>query len=301
MPKTLFIVNPNAGRVRQTWTKLEPMIAAWVEDFTVVMTKYPEDVLDCLAQARVNKVERVIAIGGDGTNYTILNKLMAFREQFPDDEITYGTIPAGTGRDFARGVGLPMDTFAAAEYVLKNAKARLIDIGRCKIGGNSFYFLNASNVGIAYDVAQRVEHSAKRPWSFLVSVLSSLTQYKPEAAIIELDGKVWFEGNIYVAAVANGRAVGQGIIIAPNSKVDDGLFDVVVGEEMPTLELIQVFPKLYSGTHIGHPRVKEGRAKHVRIISPKQAAIGLDLDGEPAKGAVEIVYEILPASLKMLL
>jgi YegS/Rv2252/BmrU family lipid kinase len=301
MPKTLFIVNPNAGRVRPTWTKLEPMIAQWCDDFTVVMTKYPEDVLDCLAQSRVDNVEQVISIGGDGTNYAILNTLMEFRRKYPDYEMSYGTIPAGTGRDFARGVGLPMDTFKAAEYVLTQAKPRLIDIGRCHIGDKSYYFLNASNVGIAYDVTQRVENSQKRPWSFLASVLGSLTQYQPEAAVIELDGKVWFEGNIYVAAVANGKAIGQGILIAPNSKIDDGLFDVVVGEQMPTLELMQLFPKLYSGKHIGHPRVKEGRAKHVRIRSPKSEAIGLDLDGEPSRGAAEIVYEILPAALRILL
>jgi diacylglycerol kinase (ATP) len=301
MSKTLFIVNPNAGRVRPMWTKLEPMIANWVKDFRVVMTKYPEDVLDCLAQSRMDNVERVISIGGDGTNFAILNTLMEFRKKFPDYDMTYGTIPAGTGRDFARGVGLPMDTFKAAEYVLTQAKERLIDIGHCRMANESHYFLNASNVGIAYDVANRVENSAKHPWSFLTSVIGSLTQYQPEAAVIELDGKVWFEGNIYVAAVANGKAIGQGIIIAPNAKVDDGLFDVVVGEQMPTMELMQLFPKLYSGTHIGHPRVKEGRAKHVRIRSPKAEAIGLDLDGEPAKGAAEIVYEILPAALSMLL
>lgn len=301
MPKTLFIVNPNAGRVRPTWTKLEPMIGNWVKDFRVVMTKYPEDVLDCLAQSRVDNFERVISIGGDGTNYAILNTLMEFRQKFPDYEMSYGTIPAGTGRDFARGVGLPMDTFKAAEYVLKEAKPHMVDIGRCQFGSTSRYFLNASNVGIAYDVTQRVEKSQKRPWSFLVSVLGSLTQYQPEAALIELDGKAWFEGNIYVAGIANGKAIGQGILIAPNSKIDDGFFDVVVGEQMPTLELIQLFPKLYSGTHIGHPRVKEGRAKHVRITSPKSEAIGLDLDGEPSKGAAEIVYEILPAALRMLL
>jgi diacylglycerol kinase (ATP) len=301
MLKTLFIVNANAGRVRPIWSKLEPMLGNWVDDFAVVMTKYAEDVLDCLAQSRVDGVERVISVGGDGTNYAIVNTLMAFRQKYPDYEITYGNIPAGTGRDFARGVGLPLDSFKAAEYVLTQAKPRLIDLGHCRFEGKSSYFLNASNVGIANDVVQRVERSGKRPWSFLVSVLSSLAWYQPEAAVVELDGKVWFEGNIYVAAVANGRAVGQGIIIAPNSQVDDGCFDVIVGEQMPMLELMQLFPKLYSGKHIGHPRVKDGRAKHVRITSPKQETIGLDLDGEAEKGAAEIVYEILPAALRMLL
>src|SRR5690349_20499724 len=109
MPKTLFIVNANAGRVRPTWSKLEPRLGTWTNDFAVVMTKYAEDVIEILKQSRINGIEQIIAIGGDGTNYSIVNQLMAFREEQPDYHITFGSIPAGTGRDFARGVGLPLD------------------------------------------------------------------------------------------------------------------------------------------------------------------------------------------------
>lgn len=301
MPKTLFIVNPNAGRVRKTWRELKPRLGEWIDDYTVVMTHSPEDVTECLAQASVMDTEQIISIGGDGTNKFMINALMAHRKHRPNHDLIFGSIPAGTGRDFARGVGLPLDTIQAAEYVLTQAKPKLIDIGLAKFDGEEHFFLNVSNVGIANDVALRVENSSKRPWSFLVSVLSSLMRYKPDAVQIELDGEVWFEGNIYVAGIGNGKSIAQGMLIAPDALVDDGLFDVVVGEEMPTVELMKVFPKIYAGKHITHPKVQFKRAKKVRIISPNRHKIGIDLDGEPSDGASEISYEIIPKTLKMLL
>lgn len=301
MAKTLFIVNPNAGRTRKIWREILPRLKNWVRDYTIVMTHHPEDISETLAQARIDGVERIITVGGDGTNQFMVNALMAHRQVYPEHELIFGSIPAGTGRDFARGMGIPLKTVEAAEYVLTKAKVRTIDIGLATFADESHYFLNVANAGIANDVAQRVECSQKRPWTFLTSVIRSLASYKPEAVRIELDGEIWFEGNIYVMAVANGRSVGQGILIAPDAIIDDALFDVVIAEEMPFLDLIQAFPTMYSGTHITNPRVKVKRARQVRIISQTGKNIGMDLDGEPSDGALEIIYELIPASLKMLL
>lgn len=301
MTKTLFIVNPHAGRVRKIWRELEPTIGNWIKDYSVVMTHFPEDVTACLAQARTTQVEHIISVGGDGTNKYMLNALMQHRQNYPDYEVIFGSIPAGTGRDFARGAGLPLNTVEAAEYVLTQAKPRAIDIGLANFADENHYFLNVSNVGIANDVVQRVERSSKRPWTFLLSVISALMRYQPEAVRIELDGNIWFEGKIYVAAIANGKSIAQGMLIAPDAELNDGLFDVIVGEEMPMLTLMQVVPKIYSGEHISHPKVKVGRAKQVKITNLAGQAIGLDLDGEPSDGALSMTYEIQPSAIKMLL
>jgi len=301
MPKTLFIINPHAGRVRKLWRELEPILGDWVSNYTVAMTRFPEDVIEYLDQSVLDGVEQIISVGGDGTNKWMINALMQHRDRYPDHHITFGTIPAGTGRDFARGVGLPLEPFAAAQYILTQAKPHTIDIGRATFAGETHYFLNVANVGIANAVVQRVERTQKRPWTFFVSVLSTLAQYQPEAVQIELDGEQWFEGQIYVVGVANGTSTGQGILIAPDAKVDDGLFDVVVAEKMPFLELAQVFPKIYSGNHITHPKVHIKRAQHVRISTPDGKAIGMDLDGEASDGASEIIYEIQPSALTILL
>lgn len=301
MTKTLFIVNPNAGRTRNVWRKIEPKLGTWLLDYVTVMTRTPDDVTETLDQARMADIDCVISVGGDGTNKVMVNAIMEHRKKYPEHELIFGSIPAGTGRDFARGVGLPLDSLEAAEYVLTKAQVRMVDIGIAEFDDEKHYFLNASNAGIANDVALRVERSKKRPWTFLTSIIRSLAGYQPETVRIELDGEVWFEGNIYVMAVANGKSIGQGILIAPDAEVDDGYFDVVIAEEMPFLDLMQAFPSIYTGKHISHPRVKVQRAKQIQISSPVNQKIGMDLDGEPSDGATAIRYTMVPAALQMLL
>jgi diacylglycerol kinase (ATP) len=303
MPKTLFIVNPNAGngRGRNTWRKIEPELYRLAANYTVVMTRHSEDVDELITQGVMNGVERIISIGGDGTTNVVVNALMNYNKTHPQHHLIYGAIPAGTGRDFARGVGIPLDTLAAAKYVLTEAKVQPIDIGVVTYGDEQRYFLNISSAGISNDVVQRVERSTKYPWTFLTSVITALAQYQPEAMRIELDGALWFEGRIYIVAVANSTTFGQGVIFAPDALWNDGLFDVVVAEEMPTLDLIRCFPSIYTGKHITNPKVKVGRAQKVRITSSTNTPIGMDFDGEPAKSAAEICYELLPAALQMLL
>ena len=303
MPKTLFIVNPNAGngRGRKTWRRIEPELHRLADDYSVVMTRHSEDVDELVSQGVLNGVERIISIGGDGTTNVVVNALMRYHETHPQHNLIYGAIPAGTGRDFARGVGIPLDTLQAAKYVLTEASVQPIDIGLVTYGDQQRYFLNISSAGISNDVVQRVERATKYPWTFLVSVITSLAQYKPEAMSIELDGELWFEGRIYIVAVANSTTFGQGVLFAPAAIWNDGLFDVVVAEEMPTLDLIRAFPSIYTGKHITHPKVRVGRAKQVKITSSTNTPIGMDFDGEAATSAAEICYEILPAGLHMLL
>jgi YegS/Rv2252/BmrU family lipid kinase len=293
MSKTLFIVNPNAGsgRGRKTWRKVEPELVNLASDYAVVMTRHIEDVDAIIAQAVLDDVKRIISIGGDGTTNVVINALMRYTKTHADNDLIYGAIPAGTGRDFARGAGIPLDTVKAAHYILKEATVQSIDVGHVTYGKQDRYFLNISSAGISNDVVQRVERANKRPWTYFVSVITALAQYQPEAMRIELDGELWFEGRIYIAAIANGTTLGQGILIAPDAKFDDGLFDVIIAQEMPTFDLIRAFPTIYTGKHITHPKVKVGRAKKVRISSPVQQPLGIDFDGEPATSAAEIHYE----------
>jgi YegS/Rv2252/BmrU family lipid kinase len=265
------------------------------------MTEYPEDVTDCIGKAVQEGVQRVISIGGDGTNNILVNALMTHNRLHPDQTLLFGSIPAGTGRDFARGIDLPLDTIKATHYLLTQAKHRAIDVGLVEYAGQRRYFLNISSAGITRDVVARVERAPKRPWTYLVSVIGSLMHYKPEAVKIEIDGHRWYEGNVYISAIANGRYFGQGIKIAPNAELDDGYFDVVIAEEMPTLDLIRAFPTLYTGKHIYNPKVKIAHARQVRVISKSGQPMGMDLDGEPGSGGFEITYTMVPGALNMLL
>lgn len=301
MTKTLFLVNLNAGRLRKTWKELEAQLPNWVSDYKIVITQSVDDVQTSLAQAVDEGFERIVSVGGDGTNKYVVSAIMQHQEKNPEHSLVFAGIPAGTGRDFARSAGVSREMLPAAEYLLTKATPHKVDVGYIEFAGQRDYYLNASNLGISYDVAHRAGKSSKRPWTFMTSIITSLALYKPEAISIELDGEKWYEGKVYMTTIANAKSIAQGVLIAPDAEYDDGLFDVVVVEEMSTLALIRAFPTLYTGQHIHHPKVMVKRAKTVRITTPNNEPIGLDLDGEPSAGAAEINYEIMPKAFTILL
>lgn len=303
MTKTQIVVNPNAGNGRgaQVWRSVQPIVAAEVDKYRAAITTHPEDVVSIIKQAGEWGAERVISIGGDGTNYVVLNAIMQHNQRHADAPLTYGVLPAGTGRDWARGAGLPLKTAEAVHYVLHDACPRPIDVGYVEFGSCKRYFLNISSVGVSNAVVQRVEASRKFPWSFLQAVLMSLFTYQPQPMRVEVDGDVWYEGEIYIATVANGKYFGQGLYIAPDAQLDDGLFDVVIVEAMPLFALMRAFPLIFSGAHINHPKVRLVRGRDVRVTSMNGVSIGMDLDGEPEAGTPYYHYQLKAAALNVLL
>lgn len=304
MVKTIFMVNPHAGggNARRVWATLEAEAFARFDQVAVLSTENVADVPGLLQECLTPDVECVISVGGDGTNHAILNALMMHREQHAQHKITYGLIPAGTGRDFARGQGLPMKPREALHHLATKARPRAVDVGCALFGGHERYFLNISSTGVTDAVVQKVENSAaRRPWTFLAAIASSLLTYQPEAVRVFVDDRLWFEGEIYIVAIANSSTFGQGVKIAPEANLADGLFEVVVVENMPLLRLARLFPTIYSGSHIQYDVVHVTRGRTVRVESITGERIPFDLDGEAVPGDAVLTYEMHPGALTMLL
>lgn len=302
MAKTFFIVNPHAGggRARDTWRDIQPVLSEVLDrNFTVVMTQFIEDVDDCLVRALREGYTRIIAIGGDGTNSYIVNKIMHHNQQHPDHQLVYGAIPAGTGRDWARGVGIPLNSVQAARHVLE-LEPRKIDVGRISFEDQQRYYLNVASTGISHDINLRVNRGNRRPWSFTAAAIASLMQYEPEGKRIFVDGELWYEGRTYITSVANGTHFGAGFYVAPKAKIDDGLLDVIIAEKMATPSLIRAFISLYLGQHIHHDKVKYTQGKHIRIEHMTSDTTLLDFDGEPMRSTTPVEFTIEQQALEML-
>jgi diacylglycerol kinase (ATP) len=95
-------------------------------------------------------------------------------------------------------------------------------------------------------------------------------------------------------AVANGTSYGGGMQVCPNASFDDGLFDVMILEPISKFEFLRVFPKVFTGTHITHPKVSIKRARRVEISAPAVAYA----DGERI-GALPVRAEVAPRALKV--
>lgn len=302
MAETLFIVNPHSGGGLggKTWQQIKPKLEHEAHDYTVALTRYPEDVPECIAQAAVDNLERVISIGGDGTTNVLVNAIMEYNQQHPDNTLVYGNIPAGTGRDGARGMGIPLKTEEAIHYILHEAKPRPLDVGKVQFGDTMRYFLNVSSVGISYEVNARAERYKRQPFAFFRALLEAVIQYDPPLMRVEIDGDFWFEGEVYITSVANGPYFGSGMHIAPQAEFDDGLFDVLVVEKMSLLSIIPKLPSIYTGKHLHYDEVHCRRAKKVRISSQRGTPISMDYDGERSAGDSVITYEIVPHGLSVL-
>lgn len=297
---TLIILNPHAGggRAGAIWREIEPTLWKHMGDLIVAVTQHPNEVARHIEQAYAVGVRRVIALGGDGTNHALVNALADFNQQ-QSEPMIYGNIPVGTGRDWARGQGIPYtDSARVAQWII-GAKPTPTDLGMLRTGSTREYFLNIASTGLGGQVAKRVNRVNKRPWTFLVSTVLTTLGYQPETVQVQVDGRDWYEGSAYAVAVANGSTFGHGMRIAPHALTGDGLFDVVLVKGVSRLTVLTALRRVYDASHLTHPAVMTTRAASVTVRSPR-GLIEMELDGEYSEGR-DVTFSLQPAALQMLL
>lgn len=300
---TLIILNPYAGggRAGRLWRDIEPLLWEELGELVIAVTENSADVAEHLDKARSAGLTRVVAIGGDGTNHTIVNAIQTLEKDNPGaPRMTFAQLPIGTGQDFARTVGIPTNPREAVRWIA-NATPRAIDLGRLQFNHNGQqqrHFLNIGSVGIGGDVDRRVNRSKRRPWSFKLASVLAFLSYNPHHLKVWLDNELWYDDKTWIVAMANGRIFGHGMQIAPQAEIDDGLFDVVLVGAASRLETIRAFNTVYSGKHLQHPAVMHQRARSVKIEC-QDGMLDLDLDGEYARGE-QLHFQIQPAALRLL-
>ncbi len=300
-PRTLIILNPHAGggRAGRVWRDLEPLLWEQLGELLIAVTQRSEEVAVHLDKAHAAGITRVISIGGDGTNHILINALAAINLRYPNaPKMVYGNVPIGTGRDWARGVGVPIDDPAAAARWIATAQPQPTDIGKLTSERGEEYFLNIASAGIGGEAVRRVERAKnRRPWTFTRAILGAIIEQGPSEMRVEVDGQHWYEGRAYVVAVANGSTFGHGMKIAPDAQVRDGLFDVVLVKGVSRLEVVRAFQQVFTGKHRTHPAVAIVRATSVHVQGDSR--LGVELDGELALGS-DLTFTIQPGLLSLL-
>lgn len=301
--KTLIVLNPHAasGRAGRLWTEIEPLLWSQLGELVIAVTQRAADVAVHLDKAYDAGVRRVVSIGGDGTNHTLVNALAGLRDRSgaQAEPMVYGMLPIGTGRDWARGSGLPMRTLAETAAWIARATPKLVDLGRMETATGGEYFLNIASAGLSGAVTEFVNaRPVRRPWTFLQGTLVTLFTHRPPAVQIALDGVDWYEGKAFLVAIANGTTFGHGMCIAPDARPTDGLFDVVLVRDAPMISILDALRRVYDGSHLTHPAVRIRRAARVTIRSAG-ASLGYELDGEPLR-AVDSTFHVVPGALHLL-
>ncbi|WP_329542327.1 diacylglycerol kinase [Streptomyces sp. NBC_01358] len=289
---TLF-VNPTAGRGRGAHAA-QPAASALRDAGFSVRTVLGEDADDALRRAReavAAGTGALIAVGGDG--------MMSLALQAVAGTLTpLGVVAVGTGNDFARALGMPIRDPAAAGRLaaeaLKGGALREIDLGR--VGERWFGSVLASGFDSRVnDRGNRMRWVGGR-FKYDLAILAELAAFKPITYRMSLDGGPFRETEATLIAVGNGSTYGGGMRICADAVMDDGLFDVTVVGDCSRAMLLKVFPKVYKGTHLGHPVVTVHR---VSSISLEAVGVTAYADGEPL-GALPLTATCVPGAVRVL-
>lgn len=229
-------------------------------DFDVVRTERPWHAAELAEQAALSGYDVVVAVGGDGTANEVLNGLMLAKQAGAEGDVAMGVLSVGRGNDFAFGVGVPRD-LAAGCRVLAQGHRRAIDVGRV-VGGlypQGRYFGNG--VGIGFDAVIGFEALKMTRLhgfvSYIVAALKTIFLYFQAPLVrIEYDGQTITQPSLMVS-IMNGRRLGGGFMMAPQAKLDDGLFDLCIADQ------VSRHPPLYE-RHTSHPVIYQDRAGATR-------------------------------------
>jgi YegS/Rv2252/BmrU family lipid kinase len=289
---TLVIVNPAAGKGRavNVWQRVRAELSS-LETWECVYSQHAGHARKLAASATARGYEKVVALGGDGTVYEVANGLAG-------TETALGIIPVGTGNDTAGNLGIPFNALDAARLAAQGS-ARAIDLGEIRTAQSTSYFVNVAGFGFDAEVAWRV---VGMPWRKLVGgtvpyvagVLQTLWRYRSPGMRISVDQQA-IERRVFLVAVANNPSYGGGMRIAPNARHDDGLFDVCVVSDLSRLEVLRLVPKLYSGSHAGHPAVELFRCCEVSAQADRR--VRCQADGELV-GDLPASFRIVPGALR---
>ena len=291
--KVALIVKPptngknNSNYLHQTISQLE------AENICcdIFETRYHEHALKIVQDLALEQYDGVIAVGGDGTNYHILNGLLKFHGDRPLPPL--GIIPVGRGNSFAKDLNI----HSLADGVAAIAGQRTIPVDVCRFTQEEdvFYFVNLMGFGFVTDAAQT---AARFGWagdfSYVIGVLHRTIGLKFHHLELEIDGTA-YDGNNCFVEFCNSRYTGGSMLMVPEAQIDDGYFDAVILSPLSRLKLLTTFPRIFNGTHVTRPEVRVVRGKHavVHTIPSK----GLLPDGE-LFGTTPAIVDVLPRRVR---
>ncbi|MDR7420065.1 MAG: diacylglycerol kinase family lipid kinase [Armatimonadota bacterium] len=282
------IVNPASGgrRSSRLWQQVRPILAeaGWRIEETVSQRRGHAREVAAAASAQV-----VLAVGGDGTTHEVANGILEGRRG-----AALAVLPVGTGNDFARAIGLPRDPFAAAAALVR-AKPRAFDVGEV----NGRYFLTISGAGFDGEVARQVNAWPKifgGVVMYACGILKTLVTYRPVEVTITLDGTAARE-RLFLIAVANTAWNAGGMWLVPAARPDDGVLHAVIAGPLTRFETLRVLPKVFSGRHLEHPKVRQVQAREIQVASATRLAV--QADGESV-GTLPALYRVHPGKLTVL-
>ena len=204
--------------------------------------------------------------------------------------------------DFGRTYGIPTK-FEDAVRIALDGKTRTIDAGRVSFrtwAGDETerWFANVGSVGMSGAVAQRANGMSKSlggKATFFYALTRVFLEWENTDVTVRFDGQER-HGKMHDVIVANGVWHGGGMMLAPDARPDDGVFDVIMIGDVGKADFLTTAPKLYKGKHVGHPKIEVVRTARVEVDAAERLPI--ELEGEQV-GTTPATFEVVPGALRV--
>jgi len=285
--KFLLLVNPAAagGRARGRVPAVSAEFDRLGAIHRVVESRDTEHA-QAQAAAAVEAGETVAALGGDGL-------LRPVAEVLRGTTSALAMIPGGRGNDLARVLGVPGDPVAAAR-VAAEGHVRLIDMAEV----NGVPYLGIASFGFDSE-CNRIANETRLIRGgvvYLYSALRALAAWKPAGFTVTVDGER-HELSGYSVAVANSKAYGGGMFVAPQAELDDGQLDVVATGRATKARFLRSLPLVFKGEHLDEPSVSTFRGQTIEVAADRP--FDIYADGDPV-GAVPATITVVPQCLRVI-
>ncbi len=288
--KHIFIINPTSGRglATQLIPTIESHFAHKDEPFEIIITEYKGHATAIAKRYFVSDHVILYSIGGDGTAYEILNGL--------NDHVSMAIVPAGTGNDYYRMLGIEPDKIEKILIDTIEGKMVKVDYGVA----NQVRFMNCTTMGLDADVNEKSERIGKKlpiPRSLVYIVSALITVIKPKTIDLEIDinGQKIIQRSLLVA-VMNGRWYGGGFQPAPMASIQDGKLDVCLVSNASLFRILFLLPRYFKGTHVNVKEVTFIQSEQFTLTTRQMTRIGSD--GEVSMQN-KIVFRLMKKALNL--
>ena len=266
----ILAINPRSGRGQAR--KKAFIVKKYFDGLGIRVSLVEGHSLDDFRQQFIEQLDReiiagVVALGGDGFIHEIIQHVVP-------RQIPLGVIPCGTGNDFARSMGVYRLSLAEQINLIAHSDIRSIDLGR--VDQRWFAAILSSGFDALVNERANLMQWPRGRMRYNIAMIEKIIALKAHSYRIRLDTE-FIDVKATLVTVANGPSYGGGMNICPDANLNDGLFDVMVLGKVSRGELLRVFPKVYSGRHVGHPAVSFYRCNEIEIIGSGSSFA----DGEP--------------------
>jgi diacylglycerol kinase (ATP) len=289
MKMYIFIINSVSGngKALKIWELIKQELEKEKVHYRSFFTKYAghaEEIAEQVAQLHQEKIEAIVAVGGDGTAHEVINGLISY------PHLSFGYIPGGSGNDFARGFSIPKSPLKALQKILhqQGRSQRRYDLGRYQFLSRKKsmrYFVNGLGIGFDGEVAKVTNESAYKTFlnrfkcgslAYTISLLRLLFSYQPREVTVEIDGEEKHFSNVWLIAVSNIAYYGGGMKISPHAKPTDGKLNLCIVHELSPWKFLSVFGTVFFGQHHKLRGVTLLEGKRIKVTSVRPMTIHAD-------------------------